>query len=179
MAQATPRDHRNIDTRGGNDRCQEVRRSCGAGLSRVAVQDATVRETLLATLRSTGPHGARAGAAAGLRRIAATDPDVRNALLQAVASSQENEVVRIFCLGSLERCLGEDRAVRELFVRLLDAKQTAGLQEVASEILAKAVTRAVIPRDRTIVQRIERNLMSVPHPRGHHLAALRELATPR
>ncbi|NQU21762.1 MAG: NACHT domain-containing protein [Candidatus Nealsonbacteria bacterium] len=163
----------------GNDSSPEVRRCCGAGLSRVAVQDAMVRETLLATLCCAGPHGARAGAAAGLKRVAATEPDVRNALLRAVASPQENEVVRIFCLGSLEPCLGEDRTVLELFVRLLDATATAALQEVASEVLAKALTRAVIPWDQAIVEQVERNLMTVAHPRAHHLAALRELATPR
>ncbi len=158
------------------DTSDDVRQASAAALRHVAA-DPAVGQLLLSMLRSDQSATVRAGAAIGLKDVGRTDDSVCASMQKIAHDENEDEIVRIFCLGSLDTCLADDAAVMELFVDLLDAD--GPLCEVASEVLAKAMTRGRIAWDGELVGRIEANLMRSATPRGHHRAALQELANAR
>lgn len=162
-----------------NDPHDRVRRACGVALAAVALADTQVRKTLIDALQSAQPAMVRAGAALGLGKSAGEDPAARLAVYRALTSDDQDELLRIACVLSLEPRLGRDESVTHATVGLLGDDRFPLLQQYATSALARALARGAVPWDDGLVRQVQQALMRAPRPGNPELAALREIVAAR
>jgi len=161
-----------------SDSSEEVRRACAIALREEATLNSSVADRLKEILEADGSPKVRAGAAHGLSQLATTDAKVANALRQRLSLDDEDEKVKVACLWALERQVGGDPHITELFRELLGAA-IPRVQRVAAQSLATAMAEERLDWDRRVVERVEHILMRLEDPCPDALWCLEAIAAAR
>ena len=104
---------------------------------------------------------------------------MRWSLLEFLQDTEQHHRVRQACAGALQRCLGRDDSVNNVFMALLDDEEFSSVRHGIAQPLAEAFAQGRMSWNRIIVERVEGYLMNVTEPCVHALQALHGIVNVR